>query len=655
MSRSLSRRRFLAGTGGCAAALSGVPTASADGPPRSVTDEAAQPALERVVDDLVETSLSEYDVPGATVAVVTDASDVLTKGYGVADRDEGSPVDPERTPFRVGSVSKPVLATALMDRIRRGDLDPAAGVTEYVDVPVDGAAEEPVTLAQLVTHRGGFEATNRAMWIPDHDRIRSLESYLRTDADRRVREPGSVGSYSNYGYALAGRALAATVGGPFHRAMDEALLTPAGMTRSSFRQPLPPELAAAHATGHGGTGPFSDGSFPLLGLRPAGSMSATAADMSRFLRLHLNDGELDGERVLESGTTEAMHRRWATHHERLDGMAFGLIEERRGDVRTLWHNGGTPSFYSHLVLVPEHDFGLFVAVNDADGRAAATDVVDGVLDEVLPASDDEPLSPDGQPERATELSGTYRSLQRSHTWHDRLTSVLTAGTVDVRVADDGALVTERGGTATRWIEIAPLVFEHEEGGGRIAFGERDGEIAYLFRGGSPTAFGRVEGLDRLGVHAVVAVVTLLGVFSAIGAWPMRPLSDRIGTGDGDGGGIDWRATVRSPADLAMALAVGSAAALLTSLALVVTHFFATPLPVLSDPPVTFRLSFAGTVLGLLGTVAAVLAGIRAAVRGAWTDAGGTGRADAAHFATVAGSLVGLCWLLWYWNLLFPPG
>lgn len=320
-------------------------------------------------------------------------------------------------------------------------------------------------------------------------------------------------------------------------------------------------------------------------------------------------------------------------------MAFGLIERFHGDVRTLWHNGATLSFYSHLVVVPEYDFGLFLSFNSPAGSAAASDVVDGVLDEVLPTPETTSLIPDGSPTRADEITGTYRSVQRSHTWHDRVTSALNAATIDVRF-DDGTLVTEQGATTDRWVEIEPLVFERIGGSRRIAFGEVDGEIQYLFRGGSPTAFARVEGLDQLAVHGLLAVVTVLGTMSAIIGWPASALYRRIRTDDkSEFPGLKTVVThdiVRSKL-----VAVGSIGILFASMFLIVVHFFTMPLLVLSDPPATFRVLFVGTSLGAIGAIAtAGIAGYSWKTKN-WSVS------ELIHYAVVTASLIVGCWLLWY--------
>lgn len=648
MQEALSRRRFLAVAGAStAAAAAGALSVSAGSGPLAAT--ADQTAVEPTLDELVTASLDEHDVPGAIAAVV-HGDETITKGYGVADSGTEDEVDPAATAFRIGSASKPVTATVLMDRIQRGEIDPSEPVSEFVGSEV--APEQSVTLEQLITHRGGFESSNRGTWIPGGDALRPLSAYLREEPQAQVREPGTVGSYSNFGYALAGQVLASTAEEPFHRAVDEALLGPAGMDGSSFRQPLPESVAESHATGHGPTGSYRDGEFPFVGLRPAGSLSATADDMARFLRLHVDGGELDGEQVLAPGTIDAMHEQWTTHHERLDGMGFGLIEETRGGTRTLWHNGATLSFYSHLVVVPKHDVGLFVAFNAPAGSAAARDVIDGVLDEILPDDDADtraPGSPEGTPTRADDLTGTYRSLRQSYTWHDRATSVLNAGTLTVRVAEDGALVTEGGDSRQRWVEIEPLVFEHVDGGRRIAFGEEDGDVTYLFQGGSPTAYGPVEGLANLRLHGVLALCTLLGVLSSVVRWPGGALLHRLrAERSGETADVTWARLLGSRLNRAKLVAGGGAIAILCGLVLMLFHLAVSPYLVLSDPPITFRALFAAPLLGLAGTVGSL------GYTGRLLAERDGSRFELLHYGTVAASLAGLCWLLWYWNLLFPP-
>lgn len=662
-----TRREFLAGTGTVGGALltGSVPAAASNGAGAAVSaQEGAGPddssdgdridgeELAALLDERIAESLEEHDLPGATAAVVADGEVALTEGYGVADREAETAVDPAETLFRVGSVSKPVVATALARQISRGDLDPEAAVSDPLGFS-PGQRDEPITTAQLVTHRAGFGNSNRGLWIPSADGLRPLSAYLR-EGPTQVRSPGEAGSYSNYGFALAGGVLASVADEPFHEAADSELLGPAGMERSSFRQPVPDSLASDHATGYGPTDTYRAGSFPLSGLRPAGALSTTAADMARFLRAHLT-GVVDGERVLDDEAHEVLHRRWDGHHDELPGVAFGFVEEERSGVRLLRHNGATPTFYSELVVVPGHDAGLFLAYNAASAQSVGGEVVEDVLSEVLSGTETESQSPDGSPSRAEELTGRYRSLRHSRDWHDRVTTTLQATTVDVSVADDGALVTEMNGETDRWVEIEPLLFERTDGTQRLAFGEgADGGVEYLYHGADPiTAFGRIGTVDRLALHLAVAAATVLGLVSAIAGPPLAALARAIGIGtggDGDRGDGDssGRWYERAPTR-ARVVAGGSAGLLLGFPMLVFVHLAASPYAVLSQPPATFRALFALPLLGALGSAATVGFAVRSWQREYW------GRLGRLHYALVAASVAGFCWLLWYWNLLFPPG
>ncbi|MEY7848613.1 serine hydrolase domain-containing protein [Natrarchaeobius sp. A-rgal3] len=515
--------------------------------------------LESFVDERMDDLLEAHDVVGASVAVVHDGAVEHLAGYGRADTEDGTPVDPAETGFRIASVSKPIVWTALMQLIEDGEIDPDEDARNYLEsVSIPETYDELITVAHLATHTAGFEERARGTWVVDPEDLRPLPDVLDEEQPARVRPPGEVAAYSNYGTALAGQVVADVADTSFETYAAENVFAPLGMASTTFDQPVPDAFDATVATGYtafaGTTQPVPD---LLLEIGPAGGATSTAADMAQFLRAHLEGGAVGGDaddigngttdeadgtdadgRILESESVDAMHERWFSHHEAIDGVGFGLIEGERNGVRTLEHDGAIPgSFTSFFLLVPGYDLGVFVATNTNTGALATGEFLEAFFDEYLPGTANGPedggdgetdgnepgadgnsLEPDGQPDRADELEGTYRGVRVAETSHARLSTTAQAGSVDVSVDEEGYLVTDFGGGPDRWVEREPLVFEAVDDDDTLAFREVTGEIRYLCLGFH--AFERVSRLESLSTHGGLAAATTLGMLSGIAVWPL---------------------------------------------------------------------------------------------------------------------------------------
>ena len=125
--------------------------------------------VEAWLDGFMPYALERGDIAGAVVVVVKDGQVLLQKGYGYADVAKRTPVDPETTLFRPGSVSKLFTWTAVMQLVEQGKLDLDADVNEYLDFEIPARDGKPVTLRQIMTHTAGLEETARA---PDRQRRR---------------------------------------------------------------------------------------------------------------------------------------------------------------------------------------------------------------------------------------------------------------------------------------------------------------------------------------------------------------------------------------------------------------------------------------------------------------------------------------------------
>ena len=182
----------------------------------------AQPVLplqaaevEAFMDGLIDAQLEAYHLPGATVAVVQDGALLLAKGYGYADLAARKPVVADQTLFRPGSISKLLIWTAVMQLVEAGQLDLDADVNTYVtDFKIPSTYPEPITLAHLLTHTPGFEERGEGLFLRAAAEKLPLADYLQRYMPARVRPPGTLTAYSNYGTTLAGYIIEQVTGMP---------------------------------------------------------------------------------------------------------------------------------------------------------------------------------------------------------------------------------------------------------------------------------------------------------------------------------------------------------------------------------------------------------------------------------------------------------
>lgn len=318
------------------------------GPDPLLTGPADPKELERFLDPFFAEQMERLHIPGAVFVLVKEGEIFFAKGYGYSDLERKIPVVPDRTVFRVASVSKLFTATAVMQLYERGLLRLDEDVNQYLTrFKLENNFPQPVTAAHLLTHTTGLD--ERQIGIASRNQPIPLETNLAARMPSRVMPPGEIISYSNHGYALLGDLVEAVSGLPFSEYIDRNILHPLGMERSGFfpSQISSPDFAVGYEYKNG-----SDRSLPFYGINtgPASSLMATAAEMARFMIAHLQKGRYGEARILEEATAEQIHRRQFTHHPKLAGMAYGFFEQIDNGRRAIYHGGGKPdspadSFY----------------------------------------------------------------------------------------------------------------------------------------------------------------------------------------------------------------------------------------------------------------------------------------------------------------------
>lgn len=286
--------------------------------------------VEAFMDEVVKKQLESSKIPGATVSVVKDGEILFAKGYGEADVKAEKPVVADETLFRVGSVSKLFTSTAAMQLVEEGKLDLDEDVNTYLDdveIP-DTYNGKPVTLRNLLTHTAGFEQEFVGTGARGAADFEPLGEYLSKHVPARVKPPGEVTSYSNFGMALAGQLVEEASGMTYARYVKENVARPIGMDGTTAAQPPVPGLRDRLATGYRvEDGEPDAGSFEHIEEAPAGAVSSTAPDMARFMIAHLQNGRYGDARILEENTAKQMQEKQFSNDPRLDGQDFGFYEQ----------------------------------------------------------------------------------------------------------------------------------------------------------------------------------------------------------------------------------------------------------------------------------------------------------------------------------------
>lgn len=434
------------------------------------------------LDGLVPYAIEQADIAGAVVIVVKNGQTIALKGYGYADVDRRLPIDPASTMFRMGSVSKLVTWTAVMQLVEQGKLDLDRNINAYVDFAVRKAGEPPITLRHLMTHTAGFEEAFKDTFTLDPTRLLSLRDIVTKWVPVRIFSPGTTPAYSSYGTALAGYVVQRVSGEPFDEYVERHVFAPLGMTRSTFRQPLPEQYRRHMSSGYL-LGSEAAQPFELIAVTAAGSMTASAEDIGRFMVAHLHGGRLADQAILKPATADAMHGS-VFRALPVNGIALGFMEQHRNGHRIIGHTGDTFLFHTALHLFLDDDVGLYIGLNstgkDGGAREVRRELFERFADRYFPPSAlaEQPTLPTASA-HAQLVAGRYQPTRRAETSVMRLTALLSQ--VQVRANADGTLSFERSvtGRPRRWREIEPFVWRDVDGQERLAVRMVDGHPTLL--------------------------------------------------------------------------------------------------------------------------------------------------------------------------------
>ncbi|MGH7779369.1 MAG: serine hydrolase domain-containing protein [Candidatus Binataceae bacterium] len=355
----------------------------------------------------VSDAMKRHFLPGCAIGVIADGQE-FSAGLGVTSVDNPLPVDAD-TLFQIGSTTKTFTASAIMRLVEMGKLSLDEPVRTYLPdfVMRDPDVTVHATTRHLLTHTGG--------WVGDFfddtgDGDDALEIYVRRMAELSQLTPlGSVWSYNNAAFSVAGHVIAAVTGQTYEAALKDLVLKPLGLKRSYLfpSYVMLKRFAVGHAVVKEKAYVLRPWPIPRSSW-PAGGIAASAKDQLRYARFHLGDGTADGgDRVLKAETMAAMQT--PVCDGALDTkMGLSWMINEMGGVRFVMHGGGTLGQLSTFMIAPERKFALVILTN-AGGGEAMSETIKLALELFLDAKIELPATIEKQQCELAEYAGRYDS------------------------------------------------------------------------------------------------------------------------------------------------------------------------------------------------------------------------------------------------------
>jgi CubicO group peptidase (beta-lactamase class C family) len=312
--------------------------------------------------DWLPQQLEASAIPGATLIVADRDEILLEQAFGVTADPESAAVTPD-TIFCIRSISKSVTALAVLMAVQDGTVELDTPIVSYlpeftINSRFGAQPERQITLRHMLSHWAGF--THDPPVGIDLDEPGYFERYIDRISDTWLRFPvGYRHQYSNYGYDLAAYVIQVRTGEPFAEFVRDRVLLPLGMTRSSFDLEHV-RTEKDRAVGHDRRGRAVPLRFPEIA---AAGLYSSARDMARYVQFQLNEGIVEGRRLLRKDLMQQYHTIQFANPGQRTGYTLGWIREVVSDTFSLYHEGGGRGFGSHLILYPELGFGAVLLTN----------------------------------------------------------------------------------------------------------------------------------------------------------------------------------------------------------------------------------------------------------------------------------------------------
>lgn len=333
------------------------------------------------VDDFVLATMSQHHVIGLSLAVIRRGEVVKANGYGFANSRERTPVR-ATTLFQAGSISKSVAAVAALHLVEAGKLTLDSSVNTELRVwriPESRfTKQQKVTLRRILSHTAGltvhsFPGYEMGAAVPTLEQVLNGDPPANTAAIRVESVPGSHWQYSGGGYMVLQQMIVDATATPFAESMRTLVLNPAGMSSSSFEQPLLKDWEPRTATGYFASGKPVPGRWRVYPEMAAAGLWTTASDLAQFA-IAIRRSWLGVPHGVLSRTTA---RLMLTAQQNNDGL--GVFVVGTGKQTRFFHSGRNAGFDAMMTERVASGLGAVIMINTNDDTGA----INAIWNEVI--------------------------------------------------------------------------------------------------------------------------------------------------------------------------------------------------------------------------------------------------------------------------------
>ncbi len=426
-----------------------------------------------------------YKVPGVSIALVENGEIKWAKGYGMANTDTNTKVD-ANTIFQAGSISKPVAALSALKLVEEGKLDLDTDVNTYLkdwQIPANKfTATEKVTLRRLLTHTAGMTVHG----FPGYEQkdsfptiIQVLNGQGNTSKIFVDTIPNSIWRYSGGGYSLMEKIVEDTSKKSLEDYMAEKILTPVGMSNSTYEQPLSKKYHSNASAAYNSNGEIAEGFWNNYPEQAAAGLWTTPTDLAKYAIevQQILAGKENG--VLTKKTIDQM----LTKHKNNWGLGPSLQWSK--DSLIFRHGGKNRGFTNQFISFANKGSAVIVMTNADSGGKLISEILRaiskkynwGINKQRLIETIEIPL------EKLKSLTGKYKLNFQVNGIGDYL--------IDIKIKDNKLIVNDPNNgevnilTATKEFNFIDL-----DSGDTIKFNNNDNSKTVVFN--SRFTFNKIE-------------------------------------------------------------------------------------------------------------------------------------------------------------------